>query len=159
MRFARSLRMNYQQIGDARAVNAAINLELAATSEHLYNSWRSEIAYHRQKYPGFQRFIQFTKWIEFKFLDAIWGNGESISKLVRTIAVAILSIGIYDAQKRIDSPTISDYWESLQAAPALFLGTLTSLHHSTLASTTITALRLVALSLLTALLVKRFGRR
>ena len=159
MRFARSLRMNYQQIGDARAVNAAINLELEATSDHLYNSWYSEEKYHRQKYPGFKRFSQFAKWIEFRLLDFIWGNGESISKLVRTIAFVILSIGFYDAQKRVDSPTISDYWDSLQVAPALFLGTLTSLHHSILASTTITALRLVALSLLTALLVKRFGRR
>jgi uncharacterized protein YjbI with pentapeptide repeats len=37
MRFARSLRMNYQQIGDAKAVNKAISLELEATSIYLYS--------------------------------------------------------------------------------------------------------------------------
>jgi len=37
MQFARSLRMNYQQIGDAKAVNKAISVELEATSIYLYN--------------------------------------------------------------------------------------------------------------------------
>ena len=36
MHFARSLRANYQQIGDAKAANKAINVELEATSKYLY---------------------------------------------------------------------------------------------------------------------------
>ena len=46
MRFARSLRMNFQQIGDAKAVNEAITLELHATARHLLESW-VRISAHR----------------------------------------------------------------------------------------------------------------
>ena len=47
MHFARSLRMNYQQIGDAKAVNKAIKVELNATSIYLYKSWRSGETYYK----------------------------------------------------------------------------------------------------------------
>jgi hypothetical protein len=36
MKFARTLRVNYQQLGDAQAANIAIHVELEATSEHLW---------------------------------------------------------------------------------------------------------------------------
>lgn len=39
MRFARTLRMNFFQLGDAKAVNRAISLELQATEQYLRNSW------------------------------------------------------------------------------------------------------------------------
>lgn len=41
MRFARSLRTKYQQIGDAAAANHAILVELDATEIHLRKSWKS----------------------------------------------------------------------------------------------------------------------
>lgn len=159
MRFARSLRMNFQQIGDAKAVNQAITLELEATSEHLLESWRSDKEYHRKKYPGLRRVVQFLAWVEFWMLDFVWGNGESIPKLLRSIAIAIIVIGIYDASALNAAPTVSDYWDSLKLAPAIFLSTLPREQHSLGAASTIVATKLIALSLLTALLVKRFGRR
>ncbi len=159
MRFARSLRMNYQQVGDARAVNKAITLELEATSKHLMESWFSDRPYHRKKYPGFRRILQFMRWIEFWILHFIWGNGESIFKLLRSIASAIVLIAIYDASSLKVEATVSDYWESLKLAPGIFLGTVVHAHHSIGAASAIVATKLVALSLLTALLVKRFGRR
>lgn len=159
MRFARSLRMNFQQIGDAKAVNQAITLELEATSQHLRESWLSEKEYHRQKYPGLRRAAQFLAWIEFWVLHFVWGNGESIPKLLRSIIIAMVAIAIYDASALEAEPTVSDYWSSLKLAPAIFLGTLTQAHHSLAAASLIVATKLIALSLLTALLVKRFGRR
>ncbi len=79
MHFARSLRMNYQQIGDAKATNKAIMIELGATSIYLYKSWRSGETYYKEKYPGFiKSIIQFVKWLEFWVLNFVWGNGESI---------------------------------------------------------------------------------
>lgn len=159
MRFARSLRMNFQQIGDAKAVNEAITLELDATSRHLLESWRSEEDYYRKKYPGLLRVRQFLAWVEFWVLDFVWGNGESVTKLLRTIIITMATIAIYDANSLSDSASIADYWESLKAAPAIFLGTLDRPSHSIVATSIIVATKLIALSLLTALLVKRFGRR
>ncbi|BEP35311.1 pentapeptide repeat-containing protein [Variovorax sp. V59] len=159
MRFARSLRMNFQQIGDARAVNEAITLELHATARHLLESWRSEDEFHRKKYPGLRRVRQFLAWVEFWVLHFVWGNGESVPALLRTIAIAMVLIAVYDANALKGSATILDYWESLKDAPAIFLGTLSRPFHTTTAASMIVAARLVALSLLTALLVKRFGRR
>lgn len=159
MRFARSLRMNFQQIGDAKAVNEAITQELHATSRHLLESWLSEDDFHRKKYPGLLRVRQFLAWVEFWALHCIWGNGESIPRLLQTIVIAILIIAIYDANAINGSATIQDYWESLKVAPAIFLGTLARPSHTTAAASIIVATRLIALSLLTALLVKRFGRR
>lgn len=159
MRFARSLRMNFQHIGDAKAVNQAITLELEATSRHLLESWLSEKEFHRKKYPGLLRVVQFFVWVEFWVLHFIWGNGESVPKLLRTIVIAMLVIAVYDANALKASATIVDYWESLKLAPAIFLGAVIRAHHSIAAASTIVAAKLVALSLLTALLVKRFGRR
>lgn len=159
MRFARSLRMNFQQIGDAKAVNQAITLELEATSQHLRESWLSENEYHRRKYPGLRRVAQFLAWVEFWVLHFVWGNGESIPRLLRTIGLTIVVIAIYDASTLSAAPKISDYWESLKLAPSVFLGTVARSNHSVAAVSTIVATKLIALSLLTALLVKRFGRR
>jgi uncharacterized protein YjbI with pentapeptide repeats len=35
LKFARTLRMNYQQLGDAKSANKAISVELQATKQHL----------------------------------------------------------------------------------------------------------------------------
>ncbi len=51
--FARTLRMNYQQIGDAKAVNKAILLELNATSAYLKKSWSSKETYYSKNMATF----------------------------------------------------------------------------------------------------------
>jgi uncharacterized protein YjbI with pentapeptide repeats len=99
MRFARSLRMNYQQIGDAKAVNLAISLELQATSKHLLKSWHSQETYYRKKFIGFKRVTQFAKWADFWILDFVWGNGESIFKLLRTIILVLIAVALYDTSR------------------------------------------------------------
>lgn len=160
MRFARTLRMNFQQIGDAKAVNKAITLELQATSRHLLESWLSEHEFYRRKYPGLLRVRSFFAWVEFWVLHFVWGNGESIPKLLRTMILVMVAIAIYDANAATKgAATVADYWESLKVAPEIFFGTLPRVAHSTAAATMIVAAKLIGLSLLTALLVKRFGRR
>jgi hypothetical protein len=159
VRFARTLRMNFAQLGDAKAVNQAISLELEATEQYLRNSWSAKRnSYYQKKYPGWKQIWQFFRWFEFKLLDVVWGNGESIVKLVRSIAVVIASVAIYDviaADKALDLPA---YWESVKQAPAVFLGVLPK-GYPPLALSLIAGSRYVGLALLTALLVKRFGRR
>jgi len=158
MRFARSLRMNYAQIGDAKAVNKAISLELDATAAYLLNSWKSNGSYYQKKYKGIFRIKQFIRWIDFRVLDFIWGNGESIFKLLRTILLAIIVIAIYDAISYANPMNVADYWQSLQSAPGVFLGAVSKSYPSWILST-IAAARYIGVALLTALLVKRFGRR
>ena len=92
LKFARSLRLNYQQIGDAKSSNKAMAIELEATESHLFKAWNSKEAYYRHKYKDLKRFKVFMDWLCFKALDIIWGNGESALKLVRTVLWALLII-------------------------------------------------------------------
>ena len=50
MKFARTLRINYQQLGDALSVNKAIKVELTATKIHLLKAWDSNESYYRKKF-------------------------------------------------------------------------------------------------------------
>jgi hypothetical protein len=158
--------MNYQQIGDAKAVNKAISLELEATSIYLYKSWRSGEKYYKEKYPGLLNgIIQFLKWLEFWILDFIWGNGESILKLIRSILLSIILIAAYDTNTNncpLDcSLNIGFCWSSLQTAVAVFLGILSPSppNFTVGVLSIITGMRFISIALLTALLVKRFSRR
>ena len=92
MRFARSLRMNYSQIGDAKAVNAAITVELEAIETYLKKSWQLDETYYKIKYPGRKAVKQFFRWSHFKALDFIWGNGESVIKLLRSLLLCIVAM-------------------------------------------------------------------
>ncbi len=64
MRFARSLRINYQSLGDAESANKAMRVELRATEEHLYKSWNSNSTYYRNKYKGWNRLNAFRQWFK-----------------------------------------------------------------------------------------------
>ncbi|MNF90112.1 hypothetical protein D3C84_726650 [compost metagenome] len=160
LKFARTLRMNYQQIGDAKAVNRAIVVELEATDIFLKESWSSNSDYHRKKYTGLSRVGQFFKWIEFRALDFIWGNGESVTKLLRSIVWVIFAVGIIDMVYSPDAKPFMGFLQSFLDAPALFLG-VKPLPDAipSLLSAGIAALRLLGFAFLTAILVKRFGRR
>jgi len=105
MHFSRSLRMNYQQLGDAKSVNKAISIELGAMSAYLYKSWISKETYYKHKYGGvLKSTIQLLRWIEFWLLHAIWGNGESILKLIRSLAVCRANDREADSKPAIKLP-------------------------------------------------------
>ncbi|TWC27798.1 MULTISPECIES: pentapeptide repeat-containing protein [unclassified Pseudomonas] len=159
LRFARSLRMNFQQIGDAKAVNRAISQELDATSSYLKKSWSSSETYYRNKYPGWKKLPQFIKWLEFRMLDAIWGNGENTLKLLRSIVVVHLAIALYDTYNFANPWDLKAYLTSFFASPGVFFGISTPNPYPIWFSSIIAATRLVGFAFLTAILVKRFGRR
>jgi len=96
MRFARGLRMNYQQLGDAVSANKAMEVELQATETHLHKAWKSKESYYRKKYTGWKQFGAFVEWVEFKALDLIWGNGESACKLIKVALYVLVLISLYD---------------------------------------------------------------
>jgi pentapeptide repeat protein len=160
MRFARSLRTNYQQLGDAAAANQAIRVELDATEIHLHKSWSSNDHYYRTKYAGFlKRTKQFASWVKFKILDYVWGNGESISALLRTVIAVVLAIAILDLATGPAPLSSNVVLGSLWRAPQIFFGISAPQYISPGWLTFITVIRLVSFGFFMAILIKRFNRR
>ena len=149
--FARTLRVNYQQLGDTEAANKAIKVELQATEIHLHNAVWSNISYYRNKYSGWKKFSAFLKWSNFKFFDFIWGNGESWQKLLRAAVVSLVVIEMADALLLGHSHTL----ESFQ----IFLGAVKPYNYPTLYLASIEFFKLILFGLFISIIVKRFSRR
>ena len=94
MHFARSLRLNYQQIGDIKKANKAMDLELYATKVHLKKKCWSVDKYYREKYSGLRRIYSFMELMLFLLLEIVWGNGESLPKLFRTFLICLIIMGL-----------------------------------------------------------------
>jgi uncharacterized protein YjbI with pentapeptide repeats len=84
---ARSLRVNYGQLGDATGVNLAIAAELRATKAHLQKAAWSAESYYRRKYRGLARLRVIAENASFHLQDWVWGNGESVLKVFRSIVL------------------------------------------------------------------------
>ncbi len=158
-KFARTLRINYQQIGEPESVNKAIGVELEATAVHLKKSWSSNESYYRQKYTKLTRIKQFFLWLEFSVLDFIWGNGEKISKLIRFTAIIMLLMAACDTIIYKDFNKLDSYISSLALAPPLFLGVIEPDHYPKLYLAAISFARLVIVGFFLSIIIKRFNRR
>ncbi len=158
-KFARNLRVNFHQIGDATAANKAIKVELDAAEVHLYKAWRSRESYYRKKYPGIKRFVIFLEWLKFGLLDAYWGNGESSIKLLRSLAIFLVGIALGNVIFLGDPMQLRDYWSALINAPQVLLGIDQPAGFSGTVLAAIAGLRYIMLACLVSILVKRFSRR
>jgi Pentapeptide repeats (8 copies) len=157
MRFARTLRMNYQQLGDSKSANKAIGVELAATEVYLHKAWRSNESYYRHKYAGWKRVEMWAEWLGFKILDFVWGNGESAWKLLRAVGILLLIIfgfGLWfgDGQQ----PGI---FGTLTQTPEIFLVTITRSNYPEWYLTSVLLARLIAFGFFMSIIIKRFNRR
>ena len=159
LRFARTLRMNFQTLGDAVSVNKAIALELKATEVHLRKSCWSRESYYRHKYKGLGRVIAFGRWTEFKLLDFLWGNGESAFNLCRSLGLLILFVAIVDLLVTGQISSGVAYFEAILRSPQLLLGTLSPDYYSKGYLAAIVFLRLIAIALFLSVIIKRFNRR
>lgn len=159
MRFARGLRMNYQQLGDAISANKAMSIELQASEVHLLKAWKSNESYYRKKYAGLNRAKAFWEWVEFKILDLVWGNGESAYKLLRAALFVLFFIVFYDVLKFRDAQALGSYTQALVDSPQILLGTLSPAEYSKGYLAAILFLRLVLFGFFMAILIKRFNRR
>ncbi|KAA9332776.1 pentapeptide repeat-containing protein [Adhaeribacter soli] len=159
LKFARTLRTNYQGIGEAESVNKAIKIELQATKEHLYESWKSKSAYYRNKYKGFDRLKMFFKWLNFKIQDIIWGNGESPIKLFSTGLFLWILISILDTLFYKDPKILPNYVSSFCEVPSIFMGINKPADYPNLHLTLITIIRFIGFALFTSIIIKRFNRR
>jgi hypothetical protein len=158
-RLARSLRTNYQQLGDSAGVNKAISVELRAAETHLYKAWRSNESYYRKKYAsGAKRIEMWVKWAAFKLLDFIWGNGESPLKLLRTMLIVLAAMALVDAFVWRSAEHVG-FAQALVMAPQVLLGTQAPRAFPGWYLALVVALRLVAFGFFTSILIKRFSRR
>ena len=157
--FARSLRMNFQQLGDASSANEAIRVELEATEVYLHYAWTSKDNYYRNKYTGLKRWSYFFRWLRFTLLDFAWGNGESPWKLARFVALILLIMAIFDAIALDDPTRVISYWHQFVGSGPIFIGVTPYpvLPHWYLA--VITAIRLGVFGAFVSISVKRLSRR
>jgi len=158
-RFARTLRTNFQQIGNAIGANKAMAVELQATEIHLHKAWRSTESYYRKKYTGWHRFQMFIEWCRFKTLHYIWGNGESASRLVASIVAIGIVASVADTVAYRDLHRLDSYWQSLKSMPAIFLGVDSPVHYPKSYLASITFIRLVVMGFFLSIIIKRFNRR
>lgn len=153
LEFAQSLRVNFAQIGDVEGVNRAIKAELTATKAHLRKAAWSGETHYRQKYRGPTRLYYVWKSGVFSVLDFIWGNGESLLKLARTIAIVIL---ICSFTFLINGLTLEN---AIFEGVSSFLGTSSYDESPQYLTELMAASRYILLGLFVSVLVKRLSRR
>lgn len=157
--FARTLQLNFRQIGDTMSANKAIKIELRATRVHLYKAWRSGESYYRKKYTGLHRIKMYLTWLSFVTFDFLWGHGESPIKLLRSLAILAVLIAIGDIYFLRDINAVSSYTSAFLQAPEVLLGVTSPKDFSSLALVCIAIFRYVMLAGLVSILVKRWSRR
>ena|SRR3989338_7465652 len=159
LRFARTLRMNFQALGDSKSANKAIEVELDATEAHLLKAWKSKESYYRKKYRRLKRVQVFAEWLIFKAMDFIWGNGESSLKLLRSIAIILAIMAVIDVFSFSDPMKLSSYWNSFWAMPSVFLGSSSPQNYFKSYLALVVFIRLVAIGFFMSIIIKRFNRR
>ena len=163
LKFARMLRINFQSLGNADAANKAIQIELKATEIHLKKEWTSNEAYYNKKYQNIKRVSSFFEWSFFILFQFIWGNGESLVKLLRMGFIIWCVMALIDSLYFRDFININTFWDSLCSSfwrmPEIFFNIENPQEYSKLYLSAIVALRLVGFGLFMSILIKRFNKR
>ena len=157
--FARTLRVNYGQLGDVVAANRAIRIELRATRIHLLKAWRSSEPYYRQKYFGLKRAVMFVVWLKFVASTILWGNGESPLRLLGWLMLVLILIGLGDAYFLRDNHLLSSYASALTQSPEVLLGIAKPQGIPGPALAAIASLRYILFACFVWVIVKRMSRR
>lgn len=170
-KFARSLKLNYASIGDYIKASKAVKIELEATKKHLYDTWTLNDDYHRNKYGGIRkRSKQFWKWFKVTILDFIWGNGESLWRLIRFNLILFAILTIYDIfqNKIVNALDILEVF--IVKVPSNYFGlkVLTEgnntiidyfSYYPPLLSLILNVTRLICFGLLMSIIIKKYNRR
>lgn len=152
---ARSLRVNFGHIGNYRAVNNAASIEVMLTGQHLFNAAYSKQSYYRSKYKGWGRVLHAVRHARWKALDLLWGNGES---LLRVLLACIFTVFIWGSYLAWSNPQLT-WSQSLVAVAYQFWGVSGGGQLSSLQLTLLTIVRFLLVGLFMAILVKRLARR
>jgi hypothetical protein len=150
----RSLRVNFSQIGNYDAVNKAAAIEVKLTGKHLYNAAYSKQSYYRAKYKGRDRFQVGCKHAWWKALDLLWGNGESIFRVVVCGLLVIALVAVILIIKYQFS-----LCDSMWTATCVFWGVKPTHEVPQDLHLLSTVIRYFLFGLFMAILVKRLARR
>ena len=156
IQLAKSLRLNYASIGDYDGVNFAIDIEIAATLEHLKKAAFSKEAYYRGKneFSGFGRLFHGMKYFYYLFLDLLWGNGEKPLRMFISIPLLLTLLSlIFSCTQNISIVT-----SIKETISIFFLGGESKLL-GFMASSTANIMRYIALGLFISSLIRRISRR
>ena len=151
----RSLRVNFGHIGNYTAVNKAASIEVKLTGRHLFNAAYSKQSYYRSKYKGWDRVLHAARHAQWKALDLVWGNGESIFRVLLTGATTVVlwaTILVWTNQQ-------STWPQSLASVAYAFWGVKSNPPLPDYQLILLTVVRFVLFGLFMAILIKRLARR
>ncbi len=159
-RFARTLRMNFAQLGDVSSANKAMRLELQATGIHNRKAVFSGEKYYRCKYKGVLWWKALYDLILFDLGDFVWGNGESLARLLRCVLLILIFMTIYDVIS-FENPNLStDWWSGFLRSCEVFMGVPTDFdNYPKPYLTIVTLIRLISIGFLLSIIIKKFNRR
>lgn len=151
----RSLRVNFAQIGNYEAVNKSASIEVSLTGAHLFHATYSRQSHYRSKHKGWDRILHGLLHARWKALDILWGNGESIFRIITSgVCVILLSaILLTLCHPQFSFPT------AIRSVSIGFGGINTSLVPPESYLVFLTIVRFTLFGLFMAVLVKRLSRR
>ena len=168
-KFARSLKLNYASIGDYIKASNAVKIELEATKKHLYDTWTLNDDYHRNKYGGIRkRLSQFWKWFKVTLLDFLWGNGESLWRLVRFNLIIFTCLTIYDVLEKSLNNAFDIVNILFIKVPSNYFGIVIYqdqhrinyfYYYPAWLNLLLVIVRLISISLLMSIIIKKYNRR
>lgn len=150
----RSLRVNFSEIGSYEAVNRAASIEVQLTGLHLYKAAYSKESYYRSKYKSWNRLSHVFQHLRWKTLDLLWGNGESVVRIIfSSILVTTIVSFAYAREAQINFgdallESVWHFWGKQYAQPLPPTYALV-----------LTVTQFIAFGLFMAVLVKRLSRR
>lgn len=150
----RSLRVNFMETGNYEAVNRAAAIEVRLTGQHLYKAAYSREAYYRSKYKGWKRVTHALQHVRWLALEWLWGNGESIVRVLLSSLAAVVAVSLFyarDAKLGIGDAFLESLWHFWGKQYARALPSEYGL--------ALAVVQFVALGLFMAILVKRLSRR
>jgi hypothetical protein len=159
-RFARTLRMNFAQLGDVASANKAMKLELEATGIHCRKAVFSKEKYYRSKYTGVLWWKALWELVLFWFGDFVWGNGESLGRLLRCVLLVLLAMTVFDVVN-FGSPNLMSSWgTSFIRSFDVFMGApFYPVEYPKPYIGIVTLFRLIFIAFLVSILFKRISRR
>lgn len=151
----RSLRVNFGHIGNYSAINKAASLEVKLTGRHLFYAAYSRQSYYRSKYKAWNRVFHAIRHARWKALDLLWGNGESI---IRILITGVTIIILWATLLTWNSPQLT-WSQSIMSVTYAFWGLIENPKPPTCQVLILTVIRFVLFGLFMAILVKRLARR
>ncbi|MEZ7515850.1 pentapeptide repeat-containing protein [Flavobacterium frigidarium] len=166
-KFARSLKLNYASVGDYIKASKAVTIELEATKSHLKDSWLSGEEWYKLKYGGIKRRLnQLWKWFKVSILDFLWGNGESLWRLIRFNFIMFGILTMYDVFQKSVLNVLDILEVFFIKVPGNYFGIVIKEgtqnyfeYYPDSLSLTLMITRLICFGLLMSIIIKKYNRR